>query len=186
MIATSVIATAQVAILNRVDMTQGDEPYFASAFFLPNGWQVWSFGWTNKQTATHEVGKMFKVSPKLQFGAFLVSEPDVNRNSIQSWLTYQDKAFGGELTLYGAFRQPFGKGSRIVFSDNSSLIWRNRKGTGAGLTAFYWKTEGFQPTLRLGPALEVPLKRGNLTLSYQPLYLEGKGNPIFRVQVTLW
>jgi hypothetical protein len=176
-------AGAQTTLTQRVDMSREAKPYYTAGVVLENGWELWGFGYTHAQTADLEVGKLIPVGEKLFLGGYGVLWPDSGKVYLLPWAVYTDRVLGGTLSLNLATYLPLNGGPRILFSDNSTLVWRDRRGNGIGLSGALWSQEGTKPTLRIGPQLELVYRATTLKVNYQPLYLTGSGPGVARIEV---
>ncbi len=178
-------AFGQTTLIQRVDMSHGNQPYYTSAVLLSSGWELWGFGHTHAATRDLEVGKLLPVNKKLLLGGYGVLWPDSGKAFAMPWATYNDKIGSAALNLNLAAYLPVNGGPTILFSDESSLVWFTRhQDWGVGAVASYWAEERISPMLRLGPTIRWSHGDTSVKVNYQPFYTVGKGEPTWRFEVS--
>lgn len=182
-------AAQDTTLYQRFEFSRGTDPYHVTALFTKEGWEVWAFGDTSRQ------GNLLDVEvghPIAQFGkhctllGYAVLWPTSNKWFAIPWLNYTGTLPGrADYSLNLAGYLPVNGGPHILFSDGSHIMWRDLKGNGIGMAGFLWNQQGFASTLRLGVQADVVVSKTlSLTFGYQPFYLQGAGNPVFRVEST--
>ena len=175
--------SAQGTLIHRIDMSRGTEPYHTTAVILESGWEFWAFGSTRSDLLDLEIGKLFPVGAGLYVGGYLIWWPEFKKTFVAPALSYNQDMLGGQLSVFAATYVPLNGGPRIVIVDDASLIWKNGN-TGYGLAANYFQFDRDPANLRIGPTVRLPIgKTTNLKLSYQPVFLVGHGQPVWRVEL---
>lgn len=182
-LACATIAPAQSS-LAWWDVQKGSDPYLTTAYFAKQGWEVWVFGANRADTQDVELGQLFPVGKNWLVGGYAAVWPQSGKWFAIPIAIYQRDLLGGHLTLKLGQYLPLNGGPRILFSDESSLLWRARKGMSWGPILSYVQVNGNKPTARLGLTLRLTKGRTGLELSCQPAYLSGNGETRFRVGVS--
>lgn len=185
LVTVALAATTQAqTLLQRTDVSHSKKPYHVSAIFLKDGWELWAFGDTRRQSLDIEVGRSLWSNGAWSFSGYGVVWPDSNKWFALPWVNYSSRLAGGALSANLAAYMPLNGGPKILFSDGSALIWRNTKGNGIGVSASYWGEEGMPASLRVGPQVELTVNKSHIKLYYQFVYVKGSGKPGARLEVT--
>lgn len=167
-----------------VDSAKGGSPSVTTAFITKDGWEVWAFGANNPKTLDLELGHLYPVGKKWLVGGYAVLWPASGKVFGLPFAIYQDDVLGGHLCLKLGSYLPLNGGPTILFSDESSLLWRARKGTSWGPILSFSQSGDAQPTAKLGLTLRLTKGTTTLELSCQPVYLSNRGLTRFRIGIT--
>lgn len=174
------IVSAQTSVV-WVDSAKGGTPSVTAAFFAKDGWEVWAFGANNPKTLDLELGHLFPWGKKMLVGGYIAVWPEAKKSFGIPFAMFNDKVLGGHLRLKLGYYLPLNGGPRILFSDESSLLWEARKGVSVGPILSFVQVDNNKPTARLGLSLRLTKGDETLELSCQPTYLSGSGETRFRV-----
>ncbi len=176
-------ATAQLSI-TRMDVNKGGNPSLTTAFIAKDGTEVWVFGADRADTQDVELGHLYPLGKKWLVGGYGAYWPGSKKVFALPFVLYHDTVLGGQLTLKLGDYLPLNGGPTILFSDESSLLWRARKGMSWGPILSLSKVRDDKPTVKLGLSLHLSRGRTDLELGCQPVYLSGGGAPHFRIAVS--
>lgn len=177
-------AVAQRTLIHRIDMSRSNEPYHVTAILLDSGWEFWAFASTRSELLDLEVGRLYPLGKKLLVGGYATYWPDSKEWFGIPWVSYNDSVAGGQLNVNLAAYIPLNGGPRILFSDETTLVWQS-KTFNYGVVVSYWKFGDDTATIRLGSTFRFAVgKTTNLKINYQPLFLAGQGQPNWRIELS--
>jgi|GEM_PF-7060205 len=180
----AVSAVSAQTSISWVDMSHGANPSLTTAFIAKDGWEFWAFGANNSDARDLELGRLYPVGKRWLVGGYGVIWPASGKVFGLPFAMYQDDVLGGHLRLKLGSYLPLNGGPTILFSDESSLLWRARKGISWGPILSYSQVGDAQPTVRLGLTLRLTKGTTGLELSCQPVYLSNRGLTSFRIGIT--